>query len=273
MPRRKKKNRYDPFKDENPGNISRIGSNKNPVKNANLQNIEEKIQSGLIEGGSISAQSSDDLNQYKRRTKILGAPFTESSLGNIMENVFGLAESMGIDVADISTISGGINMIKQKLESRNKNVAGGIGDLPGLPGIGDLSGIGGIGDLSGIGSEFIDQFVPNWAGYIPDPNDAVTVYLNKILGESVEEKDMDGDGDIDAADLAISRSIGSLEKQVKRIHPMLLKMQNDKNFHHRVIKERNLIKQKKSGITNQVSNIEQGLARFDKELNRFNVRF
>jgi hypothetical protein len=142
-------------------------------------------------------------------------------------------------------------------------------------------GLGNIRDLLGNGMP------PAGAGYLDRVNLGLQDMANRFneissddlesIGESLNGSsrltDIDGDGDVDSTDLAISQSGDRLVNEIRLLHPLIAKANRDPNFLQRKIVRKKINNENINKTENQVNMVQQGIAAYIEDANMFEVKY
>ena len=140
-----------------------------------------------------------------------------------------------------------------------------------------------LNNVVGVLSDSLSKgFVRDTPG--PDRRTNVMGRVNLLLEGNEEKKhnvnnientvgDLDGDGDVDKKDVAISQSGMDLVNELRILHPLIARAHRDPNFMQRTIKRRAIHNERTHKQTDQVHLVQQGIAGHVEDVNMFQVNF
>ena len=205
--------------------------------------LKNGIDGATTLGGIIANKNIEDLGENRNFIKhvqnslgVLGIDGAEKARVAAVE----LAAKAGIAMDPSSTIANSINMMGHGLNAFKRKTAD------------ERNMVGLMGELALKMQSESHHNVEN-------------------IGYQLE--DLDGDGDVDNADLAISQSGGALVNELRLLHPLIAKAHRDPKFMQRTIKRRVIDNETTHNQMDQVNLVQQGIANYVEDVNMFEVNF
>jgi hypothetical protein len=259
------------------------------VSEAAKQSEEIKIATGTMEGSGIGAQSVEEerkedeeariIHPRQTRQDILGGPLTTSTISDVQGALTDVAQNLGLDV-----YSSGQGRSITELAGELQNM--------GIPGADVLAmGAGaletGAGALETITSTFNDvssvySDVTGGRALSEDLNFGwIDRMYEDVFGVPPDSVDLNDDGEIDQTELNMAiNQTSENNAMLKRIHPLILKSLNTNKFMvdrytsgPRTIKKEKIAYESPKTRADQTNLVTQGYAAYDKDVNRYNVKY
>ena len=92
-------------------------------------------------------------------------------------------------------------------------------------------------------------------------------------GLDLRGADLNGDGNIDKVELAVSKTGQAITNEIRLLHPLIAKGNRHPNFLRTQIEQKRVEKESHGKRGTQVNLVQQGEANFMKDFNQFNVNF